>query len=375
MYLIKTLFTVVCVLSFSQVRAQNINRVKEPSVLRELYRREILIPDIQGFKTLKCDFHMHTVFSDGDVWPTIRVQEAYYEGLDAIAITEHIEYRPKRDYVKGDHNTAYIIAKPEAERMNILLVKSGEISRSMPPGHLNALFLTDANKLEVEDYMDAIEEANRQGAFLFWAHPGWAAQQPDTTLWWDEHEEIFQKGWLHGIEVYNWDEWYPVSFDWCNEKNLAYLGNSDIHIVASHRFNLDKYFRPMTLVFAQNRSIESLKEAMFERRTVAFFLNQLVGPEDLLQSLFKESVQVGKPFYTQQESLASVVIKNPTDLTFILENQNPVNGAPKRIALYPRSSLIIRCELNEGQTILPYLATNLHIRSDKKLDVQIVINK
>ena len=40
-------------------------------------RNEIQIPDILGFKTLKCDFHMHTVFSDGLVWPTVRVGEAY----------------------------------------------------------------------------------------------------------------------------------------------------------------------------------------------------------------------------------------------------------------------------------------------------------
>ena len=33
------------------------------------YRDNILIPDVNGFKVLKCDFHMHTVFSDGRVWP------------------------------------------------------------------------------------------------------------------------------------------------------------------------------------------------------------------------------------------------------------------------------------------------------------------
>ena len=56
--------------------------------------KSIDIPDLDKYQTLKCDFHMHTVFSDGLVWPTVRVDEAYSEGLDAIAITEHIEYRP-----------------------------------------------------------------------------------------------------------------------------------------------------------------------------------------------------------------------------------------------------------------------------------------
>ena len=51
-------------------------------------REELHIPDILGFQTLKCDFHMHTVFSDGLVWPTVRIDEAYREGLDAIALTD-----------------------------------------------------------------------------------------------------------------------------------------------------------------------------------------------------------------------------------------------------------------------------------------------
>ena len=46
-------------------------------------RNEIRVPDPEGYRTLKCDFHIHTVFSDGLVWPTVRVDEAYREGLDA----------------------------------------------------------------------------------------------------------------------------------------------------------------------------------------------------------------------------------------------------------------------------------------------------
>jgi 3',5'-nucleoside bisphosphate phosphatase len=55
---------------------------------------------------------MHTIFSDGDVWPTVRVQEAYMEGLDVIAITDHIERNPSKKFVGGDDNSAYEIACP-----------------------------------------------------------------------------------------------------------------------------------------------------------------------------------------------------------------------------------------------------------------------
>ena len=29
------------------------------------------VPDIPGYRTLKADLHLHTVFSDGNVWPKI----------------------------------------------------------------------------------------------------------------------------------------------------------------------------------------------------------------------------------------------------------------------------------------------------------------
>lgn len=34
------------------------------------------------------------VFSDGNVWPTVPVQEAWRDGLDVIALSEHAEYQP-----------------------------------------------------------------------------------------------------------------------------------------------------------------------------------------------------------------------------------------------------------------------------------------
>ncbi|MBS4063145.1 MAG: hypothetical protein KGZ74_01220, partial [Chitinophagaceae bacterium] len=78
--------------------------------------RKLKFPDIPGFKTLKCDFHQHTVFSDGSVWPDIRVMEALYDGLDAISLTEHLEYQPhKADIPHPDRNRSYKLALDEAK--------------------------------------------------------------------------------------------------------------------------------------------------------------------------------------------------------------------------------------------------------------------
>ena len=59
--------------------------------------RELRFPDLKdGRLVLSVDTHTHSVFSDGHVWPTVRVWEANKDRLDAMAITEHLEYQPYR---------------------------------------------------------------------------------------------------------------------------------------------------------------------------------------------------------------------------------------------------------------------------------------
>ncbi len=147
-------------------------------------RTPVRIPDLPGYRTLKCDFHIHTVFSDGKVWPDIRAEEAWREGLDAIAITDHIEYQPHKADLPTAHNRSFEIARPHGEALQLLVIRGSEITRDMPPGHLNAIFLSDARALEVEHWRDAVAEAHRQGAFIFWNHPGWTGQQPDGVARW-----------------------------------------------------------------------------------------------------------------------------------------------------------------------------------------------
>lgn len=60
---------------------------------REAHRREIVIPQVNGYTVYKADLHIHTIYSDGSVTPEYRVREAWMDGLDVMACTEHLEYR------------------------------------------------------------------------------------------------------------------------------------------------------------------------------------------------------------------------------------------------------------------------------------------
>ena len=103
--------------------------------------REITFPNIPGYLSLKCDFHIHTVFSDGSVWPDIRIQEAVRDGLDAISLTEHLEYQPhSADMPHPDRNRSYEIGVEQAKAFDLLVIHGAEITRDLPPGHANAIF-------------------------------------------------------------------------------------------------------------------------------------------------------------------------------------------------------------------------------------------
>lgn len=291
----------------------------------------IKIPDIAGFQTLKCDFHMHTVFSDGTVWPTVRIREAWEEGLDAISITDHIEYRPHSTDMKADHNRSFDVAEPLAKELNIILIRGAEITRGMPPGHMNALFIKNANLLDRDNVNDAIREARDQGAFLIWNHPGWKAQQPDSTLWWKEHTFLHKNNMLHGIEVFN-GSFCAEAFDWAIEKKLTVFGNTDEHGPSYYKTG----HRPMTLVFAKSRTQGGIKEALFNRRTVVYANNILAGDANFLNPLFFASIEFEKkPVKLKNEESRTIFIKNNSDINYELELAQPGIGfdAPEKITL------------------------------------------
>lgn len=282
------------------------------------YRRDFTMPDANGYYSLKCDFHMHTVFSDGHVWPDLRVKEAWNEGLDVISITDHIEYRPNKNEVTGDHNRPYEIAS-EAAQPEILVIKGAEISRRMPPGHSNALFLKDANAIDTPEWKDAFDEASKQQAFIFWNHPGWKAQQPDTTRWFEEHSGLLKEGKIHGIEIVNYKEYYPQAFQWALEKNLTILGNSDIHgsVFQEYEISGGKH-RPMTLVFAREKSVQGVRDALFEGRTAVIFDGKIYGKREWVNHLFHACVEV-RPDSTQiSENSGSIILTNNSSLDFEL---------------------------------------------------------
>ena len=288
--------------------------------------RKIIIPDVGEYKVLKGDFHMHTLFSDGSVMPQDRGREAIDNGLDVISITDHINsalfraYPNIRDVVtvadrygavapKIDQNIPYILANPEAEKSELILVRGVEIATG--EWHLNCLFVHDINTIaEANDRRTLLAEGNdwqkmlaisvEQGGFNFWNHPDLVDGTPDTApfglkngepmRFFDEIEEAHQRGLLHGIEIFNGSTYYPIVSQWCEERDLAPIANTDIHGTDWAIYGHQNPFRPMTLLLAKERTHDSIKEAFFARRTVAFAAGMIIGNREWVEKLFAACV-------------------------------------------------------------------------------------
>lgn len=336
-------------------------------------RKEVIIPDIMGYKTVKCDVHIHTVFSDGLVWPTYRVDEAWQEGLDAIAITDHIEYRP---LLKDDLNKSYQLALPRAQELGIMLIPGVEITKSMPPGHLNALFITDANTIEDKDALTSIRNAAKQGAFVVWNHPGWKAQQPDTVRWWDIHSLLYNEKIMNGIEVVGYEqEYFPEAHRWANEKGLTMIGATDIHVPIKNEFTDYGSHRTMTVAFAKECTLESLKEAFFAGRTVVFGNGSLYGREQYLKAIFDASVSAKKAEF-RNKKYTYVMVHNSSDIPYqLVAVKNPYLQCIKQVTLKPQQTTLVEIKgISEGldkmATVqLPIIVKNLLVEPSKPVEL------
>ena len=151
-------------------------------------RNEIIIPKVNGYNVYKGDFHTHSIFSDGEVTPALRVEEAWTDGLDIIAVTDHMEYRRTErviyKYMKGyiredlknedkavntnvlntnpdergllvDFNVSYDSAKKRGDELGIMVVRGVEITRGKL-GDYNAIFTKDNNAIYDPDLETSI---------------------------------------------------------------------------------------------------------------------------------------------------------------------------------------------------------------------------
>ena len=357
--------------------------------------RKLFFPNIDDYQTLISDLHQHTVFSDGLVWPSIRVDEAIYDGVDVISMTEHLEYQPHlEDIPHLDRNRAYHLTKRYADNFNsnienenkLVVLNGQEITRSMPPGHINAVFIEDANTLLHDDSLSGILEANKQKAFLFWNHPAWSAQRSDGIARLDEfHNFLISNNYLHGIEVVNEIYYSEEAFQIALDNNLTIMGNSDVHGLIDWTFEIPKYgHRPVTLIFSKSKKLSDIKNALFKGRTVVYYNDLLIGKEENLKALIEKSIEVsikGKINQGYSEDGASTIlsieIKNKCSADLILKNLSNFTFEKNAdiFTVKGQESIILRIKVGDKKMteLLKFKILNGLIEPKKYLEVEFPI--
>ncbi len=319
------------------------------------HERTIDFPDVPGYETLKVDLHIHTVFSDGDVWPTVRVEEAVRDGLDAVAMTDHLEYQPHQDDIPHpNRNRSFEIAQAAADGHDLIVINGSEITREMPPGHANAVFVEDANRLLEDDPMTVFREAERQDAFAFWNHPMWTAQRPSgVAALTDMHRTLIEENLLDGIEVVN-ANWYSAeALQIALDHDLTILGTSDIHGLIDWEYEVHHGgHRPTTLAFVTERSADGLKEALMAGRTAVWHNNLLIGRAEHLAPLLGASLKVTGARYQGDTAVLDVFIENTSDAEFVLDNRSDYT-------FHTRSDII---------TLAPHTTTRLAVKPGQQVD-------
>lgn len=320
---------------------------------------KIVIPNIKGYKTLKGDLHVHTCFSDAAVWPTTRIHEAQWEGLDVIAISDHLDTRHQKMRKAGyfsnkcDRNESYRVAAAAAGD-KVIVIHAGEITRGMPPGHFNCLFVKDNDAICTEtekndqDHVLAMEgglkEARKQGAILMWNHPHWHKHAPNETKIYPEHKKWIKEGLLNAIEVYNMSCGYsPEAHEWCLKYNLAILGNSDCHQMMLNSIDyLHGEHRPITLLFAEERSAEGVRGALEARRSAIFADGVVYGRKQELEPLFNACVKIKAA--KMNDKGATFTIENKSSVPVVLCKGPGMEKLyfPRVISVDPHSSRTIK---------------------------------
>ena len=354
-------------------------------------RNEIILPQVKGYNCYKADFHVHTHYSDGQVSPAGRAYEAWYDGLDILAITDHYEYQKgvklsfevtapynpegvpttykkasEANGIKTDFNAIHNEAEKyvKSKGWNMLLVKGCEMARPKL-GHYNALFLTDINAIYNKDLEVAFRNAKKQGGIIMHNHPGNVTKY--ETEW---HKSVYDEGLIDAVEVANGYNIYPYMMNRCLDKGLAILSGTDAHGVASYPYASVGNLRTMTIVLAKNLTEKAVKDAILKQRTIVYSGGDLIGDEMWLAELMNAAIDCR--IVGEDEESRSYILTNNSSLTFSLGTKGKY---VRQIGPFMSHNVTIKKGKNGKHPNPKYSVGNMWVKDYKNPKITLEIDK
>ena len=317
---------------------------------RTVPRTEIILPKIKGYTLYKGDFHVHTIYSDGDVTPRERMREAWYDGLDVIAITDHLEIRTYEKFMlkalqpyskdgepfvyqnagagnkknqdapmMSNLNAGYeeALQYVEREQIPVLPIRATEIwRRPSEVGEFNALFLQDINAICDKDLFECFRRVKEQGGILIHNHPGWSRKTMEKS---EVQVRAYSEGWISGVECVNSTTLYPTIIDRCIDEKLTMFANTDVHRPSSQVWARGcGIFRTMTFIMAKECTEKAIKDAILKRRTIAYSANNLIGEVMWLDEFLNAAVTCELLEVNEKKGVRVFQLTNTCSIPFLL---------------------------------------------------------
>ncbi len=235
-------------------------------------------------KWLLTDLHIHTTFSDGDVYIEEVVRLYGKSGFDVIAITDHLfdtqsprslEIHEEGKSVKNiDTYFRKIdeISRWGQETYDLLVIPGLEICNLLEDYHILGIDLKEAINPN-QDAEGVIEEIHRQGGLAIASHP------PLKLSYFlnGDNESIHR----HPLHLWKYRERYADKIDaWeiANQEDLfgsvglerfPYVANSDFH----KRRHINSW---KSMIYAEKEK-DAVKKALIEKKVALFFFSDKEG--------------------------------------------------------------------------------------------------
>jgi len=220
------------------------------------FTQTLTVPNSSGdYVILKCEFHMHTTYSDGEYTPSEMVIYYKNHGYDVVAVTDHTS-------ILGWHE-GIAEAKATGDSVGVIVIEGGEISFRWADGsqkHVLGLFchaMDSTNKVTDLTPQEIFEDIHAKGGIGVVAHP-WMGTG------WNNWQNYQYASYIDGWEY----EPYAISSEyrnWLLTSGKIYLFNHDAH---GYWLGNSEWGKSHTLLIAKSKSESGVREALEARRIV-----------------------------------------------------------------------------------------------------------
>lgn len=311
-------------------------------------RVEWSFPNLPNWHTLVCDFYLDASFAQRAVWPALRVEQAWANGFDAVAVID----------TAGGEPTAFREAKTVGDPLGLLVI----------PGRAE-LLADGSSVVQLFDASSSVPDSSSAGfRYLRSAVRVGDTSDPAGFTGMTNIANL-----VHGVEIVSGGRMDANAYGFAFRSNLTILGNSPL---LERGFQLAGPSRAATLVFARDRNLAGIREALSNRRVLVVCGDRMFGSAEYLEPLFQRSIEIVTPsihFRGKGRVAIQVLNRAPIPFELRLNGRLPELDVPSRLVLPPGKVAVLegRCLSDRVrgtfQVALPCRVVNLLMEPDRPL--------